>query len=30
VLGLLVPFVAGGVWLALRQMHRRLHVKQPT
>jgi uncharacterized membrane-anchored protein len=29
VLGLLVPFVAGGVWLALRQMHRRMHVKQP-
>jgi uncharacterized membrane-anchored protein len=28
VLGLLVPFVAGGVWLALRQMHKRLHVKR--
>jgi uncharacterized membrane-anchored protein len=26
VLGILVPFVAAGVWLALRQMHRRMHV----
>ncbi len=25
VLGALVPFVAAGVWLGLRQMHRRLH-----
>jgi uncharacterized membrane-anchored protein len=30
VLGLLVPFVAGGVWLALRQVHRRMHVQQPS
>jgi uncharacterized membrane-anchored protein len=26
-LGILVPFVAAGVWLGLRQMHRRLHVR---
>jgi len=25
VIGALVPFVAAGVWLALRSMHRRLH-----
>jgi uncharacterized membrane-anchored protein len=29
-LGILVPFVAAGVWLGLRQMHRRLHVRPHT
>jgi hypothetical protein len=26
--GVLVPFVAAGVWLGLRRMHGRLHAKE--